>query len=93
MATQAQLERDLQMQAKSLSELVLDQRSTNDDIGALKQANAMRNLKDEYLDDRLDRIEASIQSVYNLGKWLLGAVGSTLVVAVVGFALRGGPLG
>ena len=38
-------------------------------------------------------IEASLKAVYGLGKWLLATVRSVLVVAVVGFILKGGPLG
>ena len=84
------LERDARDHAKSIGELVQRLRDVERDAAEDKR---LRSLKDEHLDERLDRIEASIKSVYNLGKWLLGAAGSTLVVAIVGFALKGGPLG
>jgi hypothetical protein len=63
------------------------------DLADLKQAKAIRAVEDKHLDERLDRIEASLQAVYGLGKWLLATIGSVLVVAVLGFILKGGPLG
>ena len=59
-----------------LSEIVQHQRQMADDIGALKQDKAVRKVEDEHLEQRLDRIEASIRRVYQLGLWILGAFGS-----------------
>jgi len=85
-----QLEQDVRAHAKTITELVqAEARRQTNEAANLQLAN----LKEQYLDDRLDRIEASIKAVYNLGKWLLGAAGSTLLVAVIGFALKGGPFG
>lgn len=60
---------------------------------AVDKAEALRQQAEEYLDERLSRIEASLRAIYALGKWVLGAIGSVLVVAVVTFVLKGGPLG
>lgn len=60
---------------------------------AVDKAEALRQQAEEYLDERLSRIEASLRAIYGLGKWVLGAIGSVLVVAVVTFVLKGGPLG
>lgn len=87
------LERNLSDQGKSITEIVNDQRAIHGTIADLERTNAVRAVEDKHLDERLDRIEHSLQAVYGLGKWLLGAVGSVLVVAVVGFILKGGPLG
>lgn len=84
------LERDARDHAKSIGELVQRLRDVERDAVEEKRLN---ELKDGHLDERLDRIEASIKAVYGLGKWLLAAAGSTLIVALVGFVLRGGPLG
>lgn len=87
------LERNLSDQGKTITEVIGDQREIRDDVSDLKRANAVRDVEDRHLDERLDRIETSIKAVYGLGKWLLGAIGSLIVAAVVGFVLKGGPLG
>jgi hypothetical protein len=99
-----QLMRDLENQAKSISVIVLDQREMKDELSEFREAaskelrdidkrEAVRIERDKHLDDRLDRIEASIKAVYGLGKWILAAVGSVLVYVIVTGALKGGPLG
>lgn len=87
------LERNLSDQAKSITEVITDQREIRGDVSDLKRANDIRDVEDRHLDERLDRIEEQIKAVYGLGKWLLGAIGSVVVVAVVGFMLKGGLLG
>lgn len=85
-----QLTRDVQSHARIISELVSG-------ISTLRTAqdknDALRQMKDEYLDERLDRIEASIKSVYTLGKWVLGAFGAVLISALATFIVRGGLFG
>lgn len=85
-----QLNRDVQSHARIITEL------TNE-IGKVKTTqeknDALRDMRDEYLDERLDRIEASIKSVYSLGKWVLVAFGTVLVSAVATFVVRGGLFG
>lgn len=87
------LERNQSDLGKSISEIVQDQRGVKSEVAGLHQVNAVREAEDRHLDDRLDRIEKSLAAVYGLGRWLLAAIGSVLVVAIVGFVLKGGPLG
>lgn len=98
------VERDLRDHAKSIGEIVLDQRGIKDQLAEVReegtqrlaeqrQERAVRAVEDKHLDERLDRIEASLRAVFGLGKWLLSAIGAVLVVAIVGFVLKGGPLG
>jgi hypothetical protein len=88
------LRRDHVGLSSSFSNLVIriDDMERND-IADLKQAKAVRAVEDKHLEERLDRIEDSLKAVYGLGKWLLASIGSVLVVAIVGFVLKGGPPG
>ena len=85
-----QIERDVRDHAKTISELV-------NEIGRLKSDrntdDAVRKVTDEYLNERLERIEGAVRDIYKLGKWILAAVGSTLIVAIVGFVIKGGLIG
>jgi len=85
-----QIERDVRDHAKTISELV-------NEIGKMKSERSteseVKKIKDEYLDERLERIEGAVRDIYKLGKWILAAVGSTLIVAIVGFILKGGLVG
>ncbi len=80
------LERNLSDQGKSITVIVEDQREIRGEVSDLKQAEAVRVVEYKHLTERLD-------AVYGLGKWLLGAVGGVLVVALLGLILKGGPLG
>ncbi len=57
---------------------------------AVDKAEALRQLADEHLEERLDRIEASIGGVHKLGWWILGAFGTCAVALIANFAFRGG---
>lgn len=82
-----QLLQDVRAHAKTITELV----NTVSQLRTDREKNdALRTLKDEHLDERLDRIEASIRSVYSLGKWVLGAFGASLLTALATFVVRGG---
>lgn len=85
-----QLARDVQMHAKTITELVTAISQLRTDR---EKNDALRQLKDEHLDERLDRIEASIKSVYGLGRWVLGAFGAVLLSALATFIVRGGLFG
>jgi hypothetical protein len=80
------VERDVRSHARTLTEITKS-------LIEQDKREAVRVETDKHLDERLDRIEASIQSVYGLGKWLLAAAGSSLVVAIIGFVIKGGLLG
>jgi hypothetical protein len=83
---ESHLEEDVRSHAKTITEIVaaLNLRNVED---------ARRDERDKARDERLDRIEESIKAVYGLGKWVLAAIGGVFVTAIVGFILKGGPLG
>lgn len=85
-----QAERDLIAHAKSITEIVQDQRLMHDELEVLNTDKAVRVEKDKAIDERFARMEASIKSVYGLGKWVLAAVASTLVSVIVNFIIGGG---
>lgn len=85
-----QIIQDVQAHAKTITELVTELNKLRTDR---EKNDALRLMKDEYLDERLDRIEASIKSVYGLGKWVLGAFGAVLLSAAATFIVRGGLFG
>lgn len=77
------LERDREAHARSIGEFT---RTLID----LDKKGAIRDLREEHLDERLDRIERSISGIYRLGWWILGAFGTSAVALVANFAFRGG---
>lgn len=91
--TEQQTQSDLQSHARILAELTNEIDKLRTAQTAQDKADALRQMKDEYLDERLDRIEASIKSVYSLGKWVLVAFGTVLVSALATFVVRGGLFG
>lgn len=82
----AAVERDSRDHARIITEF-------NRSFAEIDKREAVRAESEKHLDERLDRIEESIKSIYGLGKWLLGAVGGVLVTAIVGLVLKGGILG
>lgn len=84
------VEEDLRAHAKTLSHLVAEISTIR---SHMLTTDAVVELTEKHLNERLGRMEASLKAVYSLGQWLLGAVGAVLITAVVGFVLRGGPLG
>lgn len=86
----AKLRGDVSAHAKSITEIVINQREINDRLFDLDKDNAVRVALDRALDDRLKRIETSIEDIRGLGKWLLAAVGAGMVTAVVTFIVHGG---
>ncbi len=81
------IERDVQAHAKSLTELTLVMSEFQKDKAVQE---AKEELKDEYLEERLGRIEKSIQAVYKLGWWVLAAFGGSFIALVANFVFRGG---
>lgn len=88
------LEGDVQAHARTITELTKA-------IAGVDKQEALRTLRDEHLDERLDRIEQSIAAtakvsadrfagLYRLGWWLLAAFGSSAVALIANFAFRGG---
>lgn len=73
------LRQDLINQAKTISDLVMRE--------------AVRQEADKGREERFERIEKSLAAIYSLGKWVLGTAGAALIIALVGFVLKGGPLG
>lgn len=85
--TLERLEKDFQEQSKIVNELAQNEIRRQD---RERSQAEIELLKERHLDERFDRIEAKVAAVYNLGKWLLASAGSTLVLAVVTFAIKGG---
>ena len=77
----------MQSHAKSLSELTMAMSSFQKDRAVQE---AKEELKDEYLEERLGRIEKSIQAVYRRGWWVLAAFGGSFIALVANFVFRGG---
>lgn len=76
--------------ARQHTELVEGQRGFGGRLFDLEKENAVRLALDKALHDRLERIEARIDEIRGLGKWLLAAVGSVLIAAIIGFIIQGG---
>jgi len=77
------LQNDVQSHARTITEL------TTRMVG-YETKLAVNEVKDEFLEERLDRIEKSINRVHNLGWWLLAAFGGSFVALVANFVFKGG---
>jgi beta-N-acetylglucosaminidase len=77
-----QMARDLENQAKSITEIVLSQREMREDIAELKQERAVQAVEDKFRDEKLS-------SIYSLGKVALGAI-VTLFIGAIFAALKAG---
>lgn len=76
--------------AKSLTAVVEDVSDIHKPLNELQTDREVRKVRDEALNERLTRIERSIERVYNLGWWVLGAFGLTLIAAISSFVFKGG---
>ncbi len=89
-----QLRRDLISQAQSISAIIIDLRSTKDLFHEMRSGveteRKVRLVEDRHLNERLDRIEERLDSLYKLGMWVLAAFGASLVAAVASFIINGG---
>lgn len=77
------IERDVQSHAKTLT-------AHNENLAAINVERATDKVRDENLDDRLDRIEKAIDKIYGLGRWVLLAFGASFVTLFANFLFRGG---
>ncbi|KQT52238.1 MULTISPECIES: hypothetical protein [unclassified Aureimonas] len=64
------------------------------EVGGIKTEKAIEKAvgveREKNLDERLERIEKSLEGLYGLGKWMLLAFFGTLIAAVVTFMVKGG---
>jgi hypothetical protein len=77
-----QVIRDQENQAKTITEIIQNQRSMNDDLVDVQRANAVRAEADKHRDEKLD-------SIFNLGRTILVAV-ILLFIGAVFAGLRAG---
>jgi hypothetical protein len=76
------IERDLQSHAKTIIELTMRMPDYEKD-------QAVREVKDEHLEERFERIEDRVQAIYKLGLWILAAFGGSFIALVANFVFRG----
>lgn len=84
------IERNLSDVSKSITEIILDHKKTKEVLDEIKVDRAVRQERDKNLNDRLDRIEADVSAIKRLGLWILTAIGSGMVLAILNFILKGG---
>lgn len=84
------IERNLSDVGKSITEIVLDHKKTKDVLDEIKVDRAVRQERDKSLNERLDRIESDVSAIKRLGMWILMAIGSGMVLAVLQFIIKGG---
>jgi hypothetical protein len=76
--------------ARSVTALTEDLGQIHKPIHELHTDREVRKERDTNLNQRLDRIEKSIDAVYGLGKWVLAAISMVLLTAGVTFIVNGG---
>lgn len=81
---------DLRAHAKTISEIVLDQRAMKEIIVEMRISIATETEKEKSTDARLDRIEKSISTLQKIGVWILAAFGLAFITAFSTFVINGG---
>lgn len=84
------LRHDLSNQARTISEIVVNQRETLKVVHELQTDKAVRAVDRKNLDDRLARIEKRVDDLAGIGKWILLAFAASFITAVVSFVVKGG---
>jgi hypothetical protein len=89
-----QVRKDLTRHGESISAIVTEVRHTQEELSTLRNGieseRKVRLVEDRHLNERLDRIEESINSLNALGRWILVTFGASLIVAVSSFIFKGG---
>lgn len=86
----AGLRRDLHRLTEQFQELSARDRNDKTKFDAIERWIAVREERDKYIAQRFDRVEKRLDGIASLGKWVLGAIGSSFVAALVGFIVAGG---
>ena len=84
------VERDVRDHARILTEHNQALKDNGKALNGLVRDKDVRAVESKHLDDRLDRIEASLGGVYKLGWWILTAFGAAAVSLIANFIFRGG---
>lgn len=85
-----QIRHDLESHASTLGRLVDWRTEDQKWFNKFDTWIAVRIERDEQVDERFNRLEKRLDSIASLGRWILGALGSSLVTAVVAFVVSGG---
>jgi hypothetical protein len=93
-----QVRKDLTRHGESISAIVTEVRHTQEELSTLRSGieseRKVRLVEDRHLNERLDRIEESIEkldsTIIKIGMWILSAFGASLIVAISSFIFRGG---
>ena len=84
------VERNAADLARVATELTAKIGAVNSIVDELRLDRAARQERDKALNERLERIEESIEDVQKIGRWVLMAFGTSLVALIVNFVVRGG---
>lgn len=83
-------ERNASDLAKSVTALTEKFDDLSEPLRSLETDREVRKERDKNVNQRLDRIEASLTRVYNLGWWVLAAFGASAIALVANFVFKGG---
>lgn len=75
---------------RTLTELVHEQRQIKAFMDEIRTDREVRKERDKNLAEHLARIEASLNSMFQIGKWLLLTTGSGVLMAITTFLINGG---
>jgi len=75
---------------RTLTELVQEHRQIKAFMDEIRTDREVRKERDKNLAEHLSRIEASLGSVFQIGKWLLLTTGSGVLMAITTFLINGG---
>jgi hypothetical protein len=86
------MDRNLSDLARSVTHLVQDIDKSKNVLDELRVDRALRVERDLRIAEQFTEVKAKINGIYKLGWWVLATFGAALIMLMVNFALRGGPL-
>lgn len=84
------IERDVMSQAQQIASIMTVLTQIQGVLSDLVTKEKVREVEDKHIDERFDRVEKRLDGITSLGRWILGAFGSTFVAAIAAFVAGGG---
>lgn len=84
------VERDVMEQSRRITELTMALQTLKSVVDDLVTQAKIKAVEDKYIDERFDRVEKRLDGITSLGRWILGAFGSTFIAALAAFVAGGG---
>jgi len=84
------IERDVMTQSNQIAQMIVNMTQMQAVLNDLVIKEKVREVEDTHIDERFDRVEKRLDGITSLGRWILGAFGSTFIAAIAAFIAGGG---